>query len=240
MRRLITDPGLVKVIEHIEYFLGYRIPCHFLPKGSITSCQMDRGSKSHKWEFYTWEGNPVRQASLGHELMHLVLWFEGWPIIAIEDGAEMNSEQAAIFCSLRSTVLHSEVWKLNDMLGLCEDIEHNRLATAIYLRETLAPETRGDSFAASELINVFMGPASDASKTKVREIVRKNNPDAIIKADEICKIFQQVDSSLECKPAISQAMDILGIGSFCGNLEPRYTEIQEPKFREKFILNMIL
>ena len=102
MRNFIQNAVLHKILDEIENHLGYSISSAPMPFGLPGKPDAAVDVYNGKWLFLYHPGKQPSQTTLCHELMHIILGIEGWPLWAshesIEDGsADENLHDRAIY-----------------------------------------------------------------------------------------------------------------------------------------------
>ena len=82
MRQFIQDEKLLLILNEIEKWLGYAIPVDALPYRMWHTHGAAIGMNKAGWYYQYNPNDPASQFTLCHELMHVILGIEGWPLIA--------------------------------------------------------------------------------------------------------------------------------------------------------------
>jgi hypothetical protein len=85
MKRYITDTKLLKILSMIEKWIRYPIWAVPMPeemRRSHMAAVAVAPLFGHMWQFLHNPGElPPSQFTLCHELMHIILGIEGWPVL---------------------------------------------------------------------------------------------------------------------------------------------------------------
>jgi hypothetical protein len=241
MRNLITDLKLFKILDMIEETLGYKIQAKIMPPEhrNLASCTMNIENNIFSLWFID-EALPLQQ-TLCHELIHIVLYFEGYPGFIITDPFwETWQYKTQIVTMLSNLVLHIEVWKITDMLGFREhDYYH-----LVDLLEAVENITLFDKpidpriilpGQAAYLAQGLLSPAKEEIKTKVRLAAMEKMPKALELADAICLVFDKYSpiSPQSCVAALGDILDIIECPREI--LQPLFPPVVDMYYRNKLL-----
>jgi len=218
MRNLITDAKLEKILDKIEETLGYKIQAKIMPAEhrELASCSINIENNIFSF-WYIDEDIPIQQ-TLCHELIHIVLFLEGYPAFILNDPSwETWQYRTQIVSMLSNLVLHIEVWKITDALGFREhDYYHLYDLLAAVENLTLCVKALDPRITlhgqAAYLAQGLLSPAEEGIKTKVRLAAMEKMPRALELADAICLVFDKYLplSPQACVSALGDILDIIG------------------------------
>ncbi|MGL4982394.1 MAG: hypothetical protein ACRC4W_06045 [Treponemataceae bacterium] len=176
----VTDEKLLQILAIIEDELGYQITAEPMSedhsKSSYASIAIGvRGAIL----LYPSHQKPA-QETLCHELMHVVLWLEGYNlVVGITEEIDYIIE---IKNTIASLVLHQEIWKMTKELGFNEEklLDPSLLINQInnHHQESLLTNFR----TTSRIAQALLSPISKQKKEQVCDAAVENIPRLLEKA----------------------------------------------------------
>ena len=124
LQSILKNKKIQELLTMLEQ--GYEYPIAVLPAPAgfehvnATACQDEAG----RYVVYYQAAKNVTAYLIGHELMHLRLTLEGWPIPTLKDWGA-SSEEERLFCEFsRSSIEHFVLESRMHALGLFDDKEY--------------------------------------------------------------------------------------------------------------------
>jgi hypothetical protein len=217
MRDLITDFKLLKIADYIEHLLGYQIEAEIMPDDHRFLASASMQLQNEKFNFWYIEEEPPIQPMVCHELMHIILFLEGFPTFILTDPYWYPSEyRTQTICMISNLVLHIKVWELTSRLGFNEH-EHYILddLLAEVKAATLFQKARNPQIIlpaqGAFLAQGLLCPAADETKKKIREAAKQTMPRALELADAICGVFSEYTPLVPktCADALYKILDLI-------------------------------
>jgi hypothetical protein len=216
MREFICNQKLLKILDEIEKELGHKIIAESMPVGHRHRAKCSIDTQGDKSIFYYIEDDP-RQEILCHELMHIVLYFEGYPKFPLANPLLDSDDFCMTVIRLLSMlVLHIEVWKLTDSLGFNEQMCYDnselldQIEKPINLQKYPGNPVVIAGYAAY-IASDLLCPASMEIKNRLRTIAKQTMPEALDIADSFCRIFETYApiSPESCVSALQDIFDMI-------------------------------
>ena len=113
------DDSLSSTITRIEERLGKILAKH---SDKVEICEVQRNHKS-EWIFWYRQDREYSCGDIFHELMHLSMWIEGWPIVRADAYATENGKTVAT--SLINLTHHVEIWEREKRCGFSQEMRWN-------------------------------------------------------------------------------------------------------------------
>jgi hypothetical protein len=235
---MIIDQKLIVLIDSIEEYFGYKIEKRIMPTDHQSLARCSIALIEEKWVLLYIPNTQISQSTLCHELMHLVLFIEGFPAFRIAEFWKHTDIRNQILHMLCNLILHVDVWNLTKHYGF--DESHDYESDIINL---LIPQIKNGTlslFGETNLEVVFVGracyiaqsllcPINSDIKNKIvvfSEVYMKNEYKMAI---AICKVFDEYHSL--------SPNDYIGILNKILDIINAPHEIVQIVFPERFIPN---
>jgi len=197
MRSFTQNPKILAIIDLVERQLGYPIQLSLLSAAEFRMMTGGVQRRSGMWTFLHYPGHTYTDATLCHELMHISLHIEGWPIL--QTLVELQKYEDMDFILLLAGTLfeHLEVWRRGILLGLPETSLWDAEIETLIQKMTHGVFGRSATPALQELhqalclTQALLSPASRASRRRLSQSARKNLPRALERADCFCHIYNK-------------------------------------------------
>jgi hypothetical protein len=124
MRELITDQKLLKILDIVENKLGYIITKDIMPEQERPICQCGIREKEGKFLLKYFLDEIPDHATLCHELMHIVQYFDGFPL-RYDYLSAINNIGLMIIRFTYNLILHIDIWEFVETLGFDESNFYN-------------------------------------------------------------------------------------------------------------------
>ena len=159
------------------------------------------------------------QATLCHELAHLVLLIEGWPAFVIESQLPTSDSLYQTVSMLKNLVHHIDVWGIVKSLGfdeipdykpglddLISQVQESRLLINAYPSEILF-------FRAAYLAQGLLCPSEPETRTRLRNVASHTMPKALELANSIIQVLETHSplSPRSCADSLSEICALLKI-----------------------------
>lgn len=239
-RDLIADNRLLKLLDAVEGYFGYIIKTDQISiehkKNAVMSMHL---SEDGKFLLLYDRNEEINQAVLCHELMHMVLWIEGWPAWCVDESWMFLPVQKEVMTTLKNLVLHLEVWPLVAQYGFDEIGAYNTEVLVDSLRDNTQPPQwmHPDMALAVSAVNLAQGllqPEKQDIKDEIRDLAAKNIPQSLAVADSIVTSLQSHFplSPQGCLEAFQSILEIIQAPR--NILWPQYIASPCPGFRHQF------
>lgn len=134
-------------------------------------------SKRDKWTLLYIPELQQGEATFCHELMHLVLWIEGYPAFSFDEKWTYLNTQREVIYMLSNLVLHINVWNMTYQYGFDEKADY-KIADLIKSVQEDSPPACIDpgillAVSSSFLAQGLLMPASSEEKQELRDIAQK-------------------------------------------------------------------
>jgi hypothetical protein len=234
MRRFIKDPKLAVILERLEIWWNKRIVAVPMPAVSRTMLIAALQWVNNAWQFQYRPDTPPTQETICHELMHLVLATEGWPIWIRPDGIPTGSPEHRIFNAAMNISQHAKVYKMVSDLRYSERAAHDPdirsmvdlLLEGRYFHD-LPPKQQTD-LTTLYSVESLISHASRPRKRELRRILEKMNPKALERASAIVLYLEthQQHGAQENASVLQNILDIIQWQR--GNPQPVFPDISDP------------
>lgn len=228
MRDLINNDKLHQILDIIEENLQYEIksePMHSDAEITTNGGIYRRPSDNH-WTLLVHSKVNMNQSMICHELMHVALWLDGYPIFTFNRKYQRPDHldpYMVLANMLRNLVAHIKVWELTTLLGFDEgEFYSNEISTKFI------PDVENNVFfdpvPVSPELNLFGGgaflaqgllcPAREPVKQLLRHAAHKSSPAVLILADIIAEVVRDKYAPICAQsfaPALSDALHIVGL-----------------------------
>lgn len=225
LRELITDAFLMSFLDTLEATLGYTIGCAEMSKEKqeFARCSVSFTSEQ-KWILLYIDDAPPSQATLCHELVHILMWTEGWPAFILRQ-EEMNPNDIAYhgwngtLQMLTCLILHIDLWKSVKDFGFDETEDYDSLGTNFLPKVVdcdffnYLPPLIGRSIQAVHIAEGLLCPARDELKSLLRSAAIRTMPQALELADSICAVFEKHKplSPQNCDVAFREVLKLINV-----------------------------
>ncbi|MGB7400340.1 hypothetical protein [Castellaniella sp.] len=240
MRQLITDKKLLYLLEEIEQILG-SISLEIMPHDhrAVARCSMQFDPRKG-WILLYIPESETSQATLCHELAHLVLLIEGWPAFKIDSPLPKSDYYRQTMSMLTNLVLHIDVWEMVRKLGFDERPDYqpdqdyliSQIQDSCYLWNGRPQDIQ--SCRAANIAQGLLCPSEEAARKQLRTAADKTMPEALGLADSIIHIFDRL-SPLSPKASAEALSEICGLLKIHrGMLTAIWPDTHRPNFRNRF------
>ncbi|HDL6876203.1 TPA: hypothetical protein PXL76_004299 [Yersinia enterocolitica] len=241
MRALVNDEKLIGLLNEIESYLG-PISLATMP---IEHRHLSRCSISfipeHGWILWHIPEKITSQATICHELAHLILLIEGYPAFIIDSPIPNTDYLFQTTSMLKNLVLHIEVWKIVKLLGFDEIPDYKpglEYLISQVQNSNLLIDARPNEiiqFRAAYLAQGLLNPAESETIALLRETASQTMPEELELADSIIRIFDNLSplSPKSCAEALSEICALLKIHR--GMLIASWPDRPVPDFRSRII-----
>ncbi len=230
MRNFITNSRLLTLLQTIEDTLGHEIYATPIPEkhNLVAEGYSVNISGEIPTLLYT-PGKKIPEDILCHELMHLVLYIEGFPGFGIPTFIEENHADYQILSMVYHISLHLKVWELTEKFGFSERERYDsnisaELIPAVEARSLFAgiwPEMVRAGVAIY-LANGLLCPCAEATKARLREAAKKSYPQFVELTDTICQVYEK-SLPLSPRSCCEGVLAVLRlIGAPIGHLRPEF------------------
>lgn len=240
MRTLTQDKVILHLLDEIETYTG-KISLSVMPEDhrALARCTI-RYTPEDGWMLWHIPEVKTSNATLCHELAHLILLFEGWPAFIIDSDLPKSDYLIQTVSMLTNLVLHIEVWRVVKSLGFDEipdyepglhqlifAIKSGRLLSGAYTNEILP-------FRAAYIAGGLLCPAKLEIQKLLRDTASRTMPEALELADSIVRVFERLHpidpkSSAEALSEICERLQI-----HRGILIASWPDIVDLHFRKRF------
>jgi hypothetical protein len=236
MRQLINNIKLHSILNTIENTLGYQINAEAMPEENekFAAGSINYNLNLQQWIFLYKASNKFDQTTICHELMHLVLLFEGWPLI-------FNKSNPEIFYYYTTKLLielphHIEVWNLVNKLGFEQNNFNYVLDKTIYDISTFHFHSYTDCIPeTANIVQSLLCPANTSKKLLLRNIAEIHLPEALRSADIIIQIINEYSPDFP-KSSVDAVFSILKFLNIDYQyIDVKHFDIINPNYRQ-FIL----
>jgi len=127
MRQFVTDDRLYRALDEVEAWLSYEIKA--VPMPERHRCYAAAGislGKTNEFELWYIEGEPQSQATYCHELMHVVRWIDGDPLVCRIHETSLGNAPSEPVRKAWMLVQHIPIWHLVKEMGFDESEDHNQ------------------------------------------------------------------------------------------------------------------
>lgn len=242
MRELVTDAQLLYLLEEVEKRLG-PISLEIMPheRRILARCTMSF-TTGKGWSLLHIPEKKTSQATLCHELTHLILLIEGWPAFIIDSQLPTSDYLIQTTSMLTNLVLHIDVWRIVETMGFDEipdyaseqedlilQAQESRLLSDAFPAEVLP-------FRAAYLTQGLLCPSKLETRIRLRDAAIRTMPKALELADAIIQVFEKhyplsPQSSAE---VLSEICALLKIHR--GILIASWPDKCEQNFRDRFLI----
>jgi hypothetical protein len=242
---MLTAPKLIVLLDSIEEYFGYKIEKRIMPTNHQALARCSISFIEEKWILLYIPNTQVSQSTLCHELMHLVLFIEGFPAFRIAEIWEYTDTRNQILHMLCNLILHVDVWNLTKHYGFNES--HDYESDIINL---LIPQIKNGTLSLFRDINievVFVGrtcyiaqallcPINSDIKNQIAifsELYMKNEYQMAI---TICKVFDKYNplGPDDCIRILNEILDIINAPHEIVQIV--FPEKSTPDFRRRFFV----
>lgn len=241
MRELVTDAQLLYLLEEVEKRLG-PISLEIMPheRRILARCAMSF-TTGKGWSLLHIPEEETSQATLCHELTHLILLIEGWPAFIIDSQLPTSDYLIQTTSMLTNLVLHIDVWRIVKTMGFDEipdyapgqedlilQVQESRL-----LSDALAAEVL--PFRAAYLAQGLLCPSKLETRIRLRNAASRTMPKALELADAIIQVFEKHHplSPQSSAEVLSEICALLKIHR--GILIASWPDTCEQNFRDRFL-----
>lgn len=238
MRDFTTNSRLLTLLQTIEDTLGQGIHATLIPeKHNLVAEGYSVNISGEIPTFLYTPGKKVPEDILCHELMHLVLYIEGFPGFGIPTFIEEDQVEYQVLSMVYHISLHLKVWELTEKFGFSESSRYdsNIMAELIPRVEARVLLT-GDwpelvrAGVATYLANGLLCPCAEATKARLREAAKKSYPQFVELTDAICQVYEKSLplSPKSCCEGVLATLRL--IGAPIGYLRPEFLSHPHPGF----------
>lgn len=241
MREFVTDARLLYLLEEVEKRLG-TISLEIMPheRRILARCSMSF-TTGKGWSLLHIPEEETSQATLCHELTHLILLIEGWPAFIIDSQLPTSDYLIQTASMLTNLVLHIDVWRIVETMGFDEipdyapeqeylilQVQESRFLLDAFPAEILP-------FRAAYLAQGLLCPSRSETRIRLRSAASRTMPKALELADTIIQVFEKhyplsPQSSAE---VLSEICGLLKIHR--GILIASWPDTCEQNFRDRFL-----
>lgn len=196
MRRFAKSRKMAILLEAVEKALGY--PVRALPLNRESSGLYEVASNINSdgyWELRVLPGATVNENILCHELMHMVLSLEGWPIHLMHERISSNSWERLVITQIFHNLAHSLIWPRVSALGYLneEEKEFLNLLHPSYLKNLYShyPQAGRSRLISNILQSVLLFPMNETAKTQILEKASRECPAAMALAEKADKAMSR-------------------------------------------------
>jgi hypothetical protein len=192
MRRYIRDDKLHAVLTALEDWYGYAFGAAELTGQMRKTHRAAMDRKEGKWIFLHNPDDPPSHVSLCHEMMHIVLFIEGWPAWEVFPLSIKDSIDNMFFDFLLNFAQHILISQRVEVLGYTEadriekDMDKfalsNREKQTVHLHHHL-PWLRIQALIVSELL---LAQSDLHAKKRFRNFLQQYRSQMLLLADAIC------------------------------------------------------
>ena len=196
MRNFIKDAFLHWMLCEIEGWLGYTISASPLAESLHSTHAARVGRLDGKWHFQCNPSAPPSQFIMLHELMHVVLHIEGWPIWATHNSIMMDTLLDELYCRIinfpQHVIINDRMHILKSVIldeqtqakGSIGDSEKNQERDYPVFRQEISIQTKIDALVAAE---IMLSPHGILPDNIDRAVLQRDDPQCWILADSICR-----------------------------------------------------
>ncbi|MFS1582929.1 MAG: hypothetical protein ACL7AY_09005 [Candidatus Arsenophonus phytopathogenicus] len=241
MRKLITDKKLLFLLDEIEVILG-PVSLGIMPQEQrvLARCSMQFNS-GKGWTLLHIPESETSQATLCHELAHLVLLIEGWPVFLIDSHLPASDYLIQTVSMLKNLVLHIDVWKIVKNLGFDEKPDYkteidyliSQVQESHLLIDALPTEIL--HFRTAYLAQGLLCPSELETRTQLHNAASCTMPKALELAGSIIQVFERLSP-------LSQQLSAEALSEICGLLQihrgiliASWPDILEQNFRSRIL-----
>ena len=196
MRNFIKDAFLDWMLGEIEGWLGYTISASPLPEIMRSTHAGAISPLGGKWNFWHNPIDPPSQFTILHELMHVVLHIEGWPMWATHRSIGTNNLLDELWSRVINFPQHVII---NDRMHILKSISQDEQKPAMdnnvdsvknqeqnppFLQQEITVEVKIHAIASAELM---LSPPDLLPDRIDRNVLQKDYPQCWILADSICR-----------------------------------------------------
>ena len=235
----IANEKLIFLLYEIENFLGYKIKASVMPSEHRKYARLSVSkNEDNKWTLHYIPDLPQGEATFCHELMHLVLWIEGYPGFLFDERWISLNLQREIIYMLSNLVLHINVWNMTYQYGFDESNDYKIEDLIKSVREdTPPPNVQTDillAVSSSMLAQGLLMPATAEEKQELRDVATKKILNSLKYADLMISTLHQFfpltpESTIN---ALQALFDVIHAPK--GIINPIFSEHIVPDFRVRF------
>jgi hypothetical protein len=219
---MIADQKLIVLLNNLEEYFGYEIKKRIMPPDHQALARCSISFIEEKWVLLYIPNTKVTQSMLCHELMHLVLFIEGFPVFCIVGIWEYTDTRNQILHMLCNLILHINVWNLTKHYGFDESYDYEGDIISL-----LIPQIKNGTlslFRDTNIEVVFVGracyiaqallcPINSDLKNQIAvfsELYMKNEYQMAI---AICKVFDRYNSLSpnDCIAILNEIFNIINV-----------------------------
>lgn len=241
MRRIVIDKKLLHLLDEIEQVMG-PISLGVMPQEHriLARCSM-QFDPNKGWVLLHIPESETSQATLCHELAHLILLIEGWPVFHIDSPLPKSDYLRQAVSLLTNLVLHIDVWKIVRELGFDERPDYqsdqdyliSQVQESRYLWDAHPQEIT--PIRAANIAQSLLCPSEPRAQKQLRDAATQTMPESLGLADSILHIFERL-SPLSPKASAEALSEILGLLRIHrGIVTAIWPEKSEPNFRTRFL-----
>jgi len=247
LRDILINPRLLNILSAIESVFGYSITCEEMPlerqNNAICSIVSDQNGQ---WVLQRISAEPACDATICHELSHLILLLEGWPGFGLNLNLPPWDFRVQTLSMLANLALHVEVWPLVKFLGFDEtpvyqDVEKVLIPQVkdqtLPQRDDIPPPAIQDVRAAY-IAQGLLCPVGQDIKDQLRAAAHHTMPQALEAADSMCQAFEKRKplAPLSCQEALHEVFAIIGAQKEI--LRVLFSDIVIPDFRGRILCDL--
>ena len=239
---LIQDSSLLSLLEVIEAYYGYKIKAKPLSadhkQQAIMSISVD---KNGQWTILYDDNSAIKPQIFCHEMMHMVLWIEGWPSFSLNLKMPFfYSYQFELSQTISNLVLHPQVWNLVAQYGYDERGCYETNRTILSLKNDDKPpilmaEKIATAFCSVSIAQGLLQPEFEETKDELRLLASQKHPQEYAKAESIVLALslRKVSCPQLCLTALKNVLDIIELPR--ESLVPSYIDHACPTFRDRIL-----
>lgn len=211
MRDFINDHRLLAILDLVEEALDHEIIGVDIDKDIADLFACGVSLHEGRWLFFR-EGNQAYpNPTMFHELMHIILWIEGWPNYMVRGFYSHANPEYYKKCIgveemgvLATNILqHPVVWGRGDRYGYSEMDEWNKHVSDLVVLVGSRTIEWGSHFAEEYLIggqalhlaHAILSPAAKNLRSDLERQARIHLPKALQVAEYICRVQEQLCKS---------------------------------------------
>lgn len=182
MRHLIKNKKLAHILDIVEETLGYPIKAASLDSSDKGVYSAAVVLKNNFWELQYTNGTKISDDVLCHELLHIILFLEGWPLVFLHQRIGASSPERLLLCQIFDHLQHSVLWERVIKLGYTnEEVEEYKeflqpgRMRATYLHY---PQPLREKLRACMLQPVILLPMPELLKSKILGLASREIPAA--------------------------------------------------------------
>ncbi|MGL4982395.1 MAG: hypothetical protein ACRC4W_06050 [Treponemataceae bacterium] len=218
----VTDEKLLQILNIIEGELGYQITAEPMPKEHAKAAAASMSPNNNKFTFLYIPEKPLIQATLCHELMHVVLCYEGFP--CFQPILFLNNAQHGCLSMLCNLFLHIEVWQMTKELGFDESPFYSLSPLMEYTKKMFRDENLfspniipTSTILTLYLLQFVLSPALQKEKDALLLFVQENNIHVYKNLVSTVDLFLKYppNSPQACKTLASLTIQHAGLQPHC-------------------------